>query len=612
MSTKGICLTRLTLTGPGVADAEVRFTRGLNVVVGVSNTGKTFIAQCVDFMLGGSRNPKDIPQAASYDRAFLGLCIGDADDELVLERSLRNGDFQLHRDGGEVRVLGAKHQADNEDTVSHFLLGATGLTGKKVRTNQQGKTRPLSFRDIARLVLVNETSVIAERSPIFSGHRMSQTAESSVFRFLLTGIDDSSVIAKEDVKVAKGRREGKSEVIKELLQKARAQVGDLNADGDETELREQLTRLEASLDEASQAVAAEQQSAATLEGARRDAWERLREVDSRLVVLAELQERFRLLQEQYASDLRRLESISEAGLRLGQMQEERCPVCGAVAEHHDIQHQNPHATFEEVASSCNAEAEKIRTLLADLQGTLSANEKEVERLERERQVKRGALHTASAQLRESLQPRVQAALKRLRDSQDQRDRLRRSVDLLGRVRELEELLQGVEKAPKRERADGPRTAVGADKAEGFSREMEALLRSWNFPGLGRVTFSEENQDVVISGQQRVSHGKGVRAITHAAFNLALLKYSQSVSKPHPGLVLIDSPLIVYRQPDAGEDDFTLDVKEGFYRSLATEFIHEQVIILENDAPPGDLGSSINLVEFTGTEHGRRGFIPDNG
>ena len=41
---------------------RVRFNRGLNVVVGASNTGKTYIAQCVDFMLGGSRSPKEIPE----------------------------------------------------------------------------------------------------------------------------------------------------------------------------------------------------------------------------------------------------------------------------------------------------------------------------------------------------------------------------------------------------------------------------------------------------------------------------------------------------------------------------------------------------------------------
>lgn len=612
MSTDGICLTRLTLKGAGVTDAEVRFTSGLNVIVGVSNTGKTFIAHCVDFMLGGGRSPKKIPEAALYDTLFLGLRIGHADDELVLERSLSGGHFRLHKNGAEVRVLGAKHQPDNEETVSHFFLSASGLTGKRVRRNLQGQTRTLSFRDISKLILVNETSIIAERSPIFSGQRTERTGENSVFRFLLSGVDDSSVIAQEDVKIARGRREGKSDVIEAMLERARAQVADFKVDEDAAELRDQLTHLDASFEEASQELTAEQLSAAQLEGARREAWEQLRPVDTRHGVLSELQTRFVLLQEQYASDLRRLEAISEAGRRLGQMTEERCPVCGALAEHHKVKHQSPHASLEEVANSSNAEADKIRTLIADLHGTLQANQTEVERLDAERRVKREELETASAQLREGLQPRVQTALRKLRDSQDRRAKVRRAIELLDRVRELEEILHGIEKSPKRQRAGGPPTVVGADEAEDFCRLVEGLLRSWHFPNLGRVTFSEENQDLVISGQQRADYGKGVRAITHAAFNLALLRYCSAGSKPHPGFVLIDSPLIVYRQPDVGEDNFTLDVKEGFYRSLATEFKDAQVIILENDAPPDDLVSAINAIEFTGTDRGRRGFIPDNG
>ncbi|MEN6439990.1 MAG: hypothetical protein ABFD97_15545 [Syntrophobacter sp.] len=602
-------LTRLTLKGPDIPDAEIQFRRGLNVIYGPSNTGKSFIAQCVDFMFGSSRPPKEIPEAASYDTVSLRLSTGHVSNELILERSLRGGDFLLRSNGMEDRILGAKHQPGNEETVSHFLLSSSGLVNKKVRMNQQGKTRALSFRDIARLVVVDETSVITELSPIFSGQLQWRTVENSVFRLLLTGIDDSSVIAREDPKIAKGRREGQSEVLEALLGKAMAQVTDLEIKGEEKELRDQLTRLESSFEASSQALATEQQTASGLEDVRREAWGHLHTIDSRLVVLAELQKRFVLLEQQYGSDLRRLEAISEASFRLDQMKEERCSVCGALAEHHDVQHKSPHASIEDVANSYSAEAKKITVLLADLQGTLHANNNEIENLGLERQKQHEALKEVTAQLEEILQPRIQTALQNLRECQTQRDKVKRAVELFEYIRELEGLHREIENAPKRERAEGPSSSVGADEAEDFSREVEALLRSWHFPNLGRVTFSEEDQDMVISGQRRASHGKGVRAITHAAFNLALLQYCLRASKPHPGLVLIDSPLIVYRQPDAGEERFTPDVKQGFYRTLADEFTTAQVIILENDAPPEDLLNIINGIEFTGSDQGRRGFLP---
>jgi hypothetical protein len=204
---------------------------------------------------------------------------------------------------------------------------------------------------------------------------------------------------------------------------------------------------------------------------------------------------------------------------------------------------------------------------------------------------------------------LQAALQAFRESQSRRDACLRALEIHERVSEFEKLLAESEKAPKRERAEGPSTHVGANEAEQFSQEVETLLRAWQFPNLDRVTFSEDDQDVVISGQRRASHGKGVRAITHAAFNVGILTYCRSRSMPHPGVVLVDSPLIVYRQPDQGEGNFSRDVKDAFYRSLAATCGESQIVILENDPPPTDLDGSVNIIEFTGTDRGRWGFIP---
>ena len=115
---------------------------------------------------------------------------------------------------------------------------------------------------------------------------------------------------------------------------------------------------------------------------------------------------------------------------------------------------------------------------------------------------------------------------------------------------------------------GPSSKVSTGEAEHFSKYVEALLASWHFPNLGRVTFSEDDQDIVISGRPRGSHGKGVRAITRAAFNLGVA--SIVVSKkgdPFPGWVLIDSPsLVVHREPDAEEGAFPREVKNAILRS----------------------------------------------
>jgi hypothetical protein len=52
--------------------------------------------------------------------------------------------------------------------------------------------------------------------------------------------------------------------------------------------------------------------------------------------------------------------------------------------------------------------------------------------------------------------------------------------------------------------------------------------------------------------------------------------------------IIDSPLVVYRQPEDGEAEFPHEVKNAFYRGVAADFADAQVIILENDEPPSDV------------------------
>jgi len=62
MSSLGFQLNYLTLTGPAVDDATVTFGSGLNVISGPSDTGKTFIAECIDYAFGSSTKRAKYPR----------------------------------------------------------------------------------------------------------------------------------------------------------------------------------------------------------------------------------------------------------------------------------------------------------------------------------------------------------------------------------------------------------------------------------------------------------------------------------------------------------------------------------------------------------------------
>lgn len=605
----GFKLIQLSLTGQGLKKAMISFSEGLNVIYGPSDTGKTFIVQCIDFIFGGKNAPKPIPEANGYDSISLVISPWASSEKFNLTRSLKGGEVMLSAEGLQPRKLSKRHSDKNEDSISRFLLRLIDLDGKRVRKNSRGETDSLSFRDLAKLIVVDEEEVIGERSPYLSGQAVSRTKEQSVFRLLLMGIDDSSIISIEDPKISKVRNTAKIEVIQQLLDESSKELGQMGLWPDESAVKQGIDDIEMELERLNAELSAENDAINALETKRRSLWEDYKRAQSQLAVLSELRTRFVLLSDQYKSDLARLEAISEAGFRLAQMPLERCPVCGALPEHHRNDHMKD-IPPDELAISCEKEASKIRGLIQDLSETSKGNDFQIaintefaKRIHKE-------LIAADNIIKNELKPRFQAVAMKIRELTDKQPVFLRALYLYECIMDFSKLIDYLKKENSQKPAKNAFTSLSASETEEFCKEVEAVLREWKYPDLDRVTFSEHDDDIIISGQRRASHGKGVRAITHTAFNLGLLRFCLKRSMPHPGLLVVDSPLVVYRQADPDFDprdkDFSPDVKDAFYRSLSTAK-DIQVIIFENDSPPADLIA--NIIHFTKTDEGRYGFIP---
>src|ERR1017187_4164526 len=91
----GFQLRRLRVTGKGKDPAEVSFSRGFNVISGASNTGKSYILQCIDFMLGATKRPKRIQESVGYESVLLEIEDHEGKTH-QLERSLSGHAF-VHR-----------------------------------------------------------------------------------------------------------------------------------------------------------------------------------------------------------------------------------------------------------------------------------------------------------------------------------------------------------------------------------------------------------------------------------------------------------------------------------------------------------------------------------
>lgn len=611
MNTPGFWLKSLRLTGPDVEDAEIGFEKGLNVICGPSDTGKTFILQCIDFILGGKDSPKEIPEADGYDTVFLEIEIYEGGNLITLRRSLQGGNIEVTQENEKVIVVKPKHDKNSPDTISYILLKLCGLENKWLRKNKDGAKQSLSFRNIVNFCVVSEQKVQKEHSPILTGQHISKTVELSLFKLLMTGVDDSSIITEESKKISKVRIESKNEILQEIVANTAQEYEDLNVPGSYEELQEQLCALEESYQKVGTALGAAQSSVSDMEVNRKQSWEQLKQLESRLGVLGELRNRFDILERQYNSDLRRLEAVAEAGGRLFEMSLDYCSVCGALAEHHDSTHQDALMNPEIVSKSCLFEANKLRALLADLKITQADIQAELEEKRKNKRVLELSLKSITNEIEQHLKPRLSRIVTDYRERQQKKESVKKALDVLQRLNKLTGLIEDIVKEERNaEQATGD-NFITARALEDFSLAVEERLRAWNFPNAGRVTFSETDWDVVIGGRRRASHGKGIRAITHAAFSLALLDLCWRKKTPYPNFLVIDSPLVVYREPAPDEKNIPADVKDSFYNDISSSFRDVQVIILENEDPPSQLATSdnINLIAFTKTSRGRYGFIP---
>jgi hypothetical protein len=286
-------------------------------------------------------------------------------------------------------------------------------------------------------------------------------------------------------------------------------------------------------------------------------------------------------------------------------------MCGSLSEHHDHAHLDVHTVPADISRACQAEAAKTANLLQDLQGTRTSTATQIAQLQGTRESCEIELAAISADLKALMHLQVDVAARKVDNLRASAESCRKAIELLERAQELEERHGEAIKPRRKKGADVADAAVSTAQADPFSKEVEALLDAWHFPNLDGVSFSEKDQDIVISGLAGGSHGKGVRAITRAAFNLALLRLCVEDERPFPNFILIDSPLLVYEEPDANEGAFPQDIKQHFWNDVKSSFAEAQVIIIENSKqlPADHTIDGANVVLFTGNDQGRRGFIP---
>lgn len=615
MTQSRLQLRNISFRGPNKIAASLDFKAGVNVVCGASETGKSFIVEAIDFLLGGV-SLRDIPERVGYGRARISLQTYDQ-QYFTFERNIEGGGFlqyegllsdNVPKSGGI--SLNAKHLHGKTDNFSGWLLSKTGIFEKLIRRNQQGETKSLSFRDFARLIIVQENEIVKQGSPFLTGQYVTKTAEYSALKLFLTGVDDSGLISETEAPSDQKDVAGKLELIEQWLIELRAEVDEI--DSAPYELGTQLQRLEIAIDDQRSTL---QQFEQTLEEAiftRRETQKERENTESRIDEVHDLIIRFNLLRKHYHVDIERLSAIEESGSLFVHQEKVACPLCGASPEDQHLS-EKCEGDIETTVLAARAEVKKINRLSSELEQTVIDLKNESDSLTSALAELNERYAHFDKKIRESISPNLSTTRAVFSDLVEKRSEIKQISDIFNRIGQLEiQRRSFVENLDEKESRANVLTDLSKSVQHEFSKKVEKILDAWNFPSAKDIYFDETASDFVINGKPRGSQGKGLRAITHAAATIGLLEFCKEKSLPHPGFIVLDSPLLAYWAPEGEEDNLKgTDLKDRFYAYLTARHQDSQIIIIENEHPPEAFIQDINLTVFTKNPlEGRYGFFPE--
>jgi hypothetical protein len=611
LNNHGFKILKMVLTGVDKKDAVITFEEGLNVISGASNTGKTFIFQCINFLFGGTDKPKPIKESKGYDELYLE--IESYDNKLItIRRNISDKKMFLYRcsfnDINKVapQKIENQHSKDNPENISTILLNLCNCTYKNVVKNKKMETESFSYRYFAHFTMLSEKKIISEDSPIYDdrGNR-TKTKNINAFQTVLTGVDNVICEKTKKDETSKVKVQGKLELINEMIINSKTEltsVQEIIGDVQYSNINDSLATLQ-------EYIKNERVKLNKLEKERSTLWKEIQKQKSEKLYLSELIKRFELLKQNYNSDYERLDFIDESEYYLGQLIDVKCPLCNNEVK------SNSEFNSEEIKKAINVEKDKLKLQMDDLSSTIIESNKKVNTIQSLIMEKSKLLDGINIEIEEDIKPKISEMLLRVENLLKVKDKIVKKDYLTDRINDMENSKKSFIALSTQEKVVVSEVNTSNESLYNeFCKIVHEIFIGWKFREDSNITFDEKDMDLIIDDEVKKSFGKGFCAIINSSFVIALMKYAIKLDLPHPKIIILDSPLTTYKGKDGEVDTDTEKVtdvvKQAFYKHLSKLDKGVQIIILDNAEPNEETQNNINYIHFTGNKNiDRTGFIP---
>ena len=600
-------ITKVTATGAGKTPATVSFDKGLNLICGVSDSGKTCVLKCIQFAMGDSKKPFD-KKKTGYDS--VSLDIWTSNGTLHLSRSIGKNVVNVVSeidgiDGGnydtDYKTDGNKNPVLNE--VMLKLLGIDGLP--MIIKNQDFERQRLSWKTLTGLFWLKEQEIENPKSVILPEVSTQNPYFFASLIYLLTGNNypDAEAQDKDEISTAKRNAVHKfvNERIAQMSDKKEALKKQLSAFNG-IDVEEEMRKLIDNLSETEAAITAATDESKDLLGTLLA----FKEKEAEATVTYS---QFQSLKSQYTADIKRLNFIVESEVHMHSINDnEKCPFCNG-----SIQPQNR-------KSYIAASKAELTRIIAQLQG-LSESENDVLSEINSVGEKIKKLEERKAEIDELIEIELTPNADALKNGIQQ---YRAYIQLQKEISVLHNLSQDwnaeLQKQDESE-TDKPKFKPKEHFPKQFNTRMDeiaySIFEKCQYEGLNTAHFNMGTFDLEVNGLPKEdSHGKGYWAFINTILGLTFRDYLQEYAKYKPGLFVVDTPLLGLDQ--GVEDNAPSSMRTALFQYFINHQENGQMIIVENtkDLPALDyIKGGAKVIEFTQDKYeskyeSRYGFLYD--
>lgn len=596
-------LHKLAVTGPGKKPALLNFNGESHLIFGPTDTGKSYIVECLRYCLGSSQRPKDIGCSEGYTRVALQVsAVNETNYTIFRDMTEGNGfaylGFHVYPPQGEISPL--------SEEVSQLIVSLSNGYDRKILT-KSGTLGNFTAGDLRRVSLFDEIETLDNVSLVGKDTNL-KVRNRSALALILTGTDDSEIVLPPSTtkrNIAKGHVEALTEEVAGLR-------ADIPGGMSKSEIQETLALVSSEIERINSYLQIHAKDLESIKKERARIDKKNQGLSQRRSALNEAESRFLLLDNKYESDLQRLQAIGTAASIVTNFETRPCPLCLTDIAH-QARHTNEDDNMIDLRQAAQAECEKILGLRGGLQQALSDVLEELEEVRQQLDLGIEAMQLIIKRQESLLSPTVPRLENGLSALAERKSILLIAIRDLERVERLEARLNEMKTKAKRQKQKIERDI--SQSATLLCDRIKELLENWAVPDVRSVYYDEPEADIKINQRKRISYGKGKRGIFLTAYVVALMERAVTNKLPHLGFIAVDSPVVTYKDPKHSSEDseelLPVAVKDQFYAWLSDRKEEGQIIVLENEEPDEQLKSKLHLTEFVGLGmlKGRVGFFP---